>query len=113
MSDRENKSLLLVHAFSGCNSVSAVYGFGIVKFSKLIANRSKIPEDNIQEFMKLNTLKATIQHKRQRHWFIPDYVFHKLPGQSTEQNERREVDSNKIWKEILLRILQYQVHWLN
>ena len=65
MTEREKKVLLLVHAFSGCDTVSAVYGFGNIKFLKLlsVSNCAKIPEDIIKEFVNKNAQKATIQHK--------------------------------------------------
>ena len=59
LTDTELKHLLISHSFSGCDTVSSIYGFGKVKVFKIFT-RNDAPEDAFEIFNDLQACKENI-----------------------------------------------------
>ena len=59
LTDTELKHLLISHSFSGCDTVSSIYGFGKVKVFKIFS-RNDAPEDAFEIFNDLQACKENI-----------------------------------------------------
>ena len=61
MSAPEKRSILLVHSFSGCDTVSAVFGYGKKKFLKMTNEENKVPCKILKTFLNKDSSKEKIQ----------------------------------------------------
>ena len=61
MSAPEKRSISLVHSFSGCDTVSAVFGYGKKKFLKMTNEENKVPCEILRTFMNKDSSKEKIQ----------------------------------------------------
>ena len=61
MTDREKRLILLIHSYSGCDTVSAVFGYGKKKFLNLINDGKRVPREILHPFTAENSTKEAIQ----------------------------------------------------